>query len=310
VKVFNVGGSKADSVEAQLSSNDAGPYRVIQSFSPFALASGDSILLVAYYDTRGRRGSHSFLFQVDPQNKLADQYVSNNSVTIPYTVLSDTIRPSLDITFDDTHVVDGDFVRARPSVLFQLRDLNGAPIAQSDTSIIHIDIDNNQVYFGGNSSIQFTAGSPPLIAEVRWTPQLTEGDHTLRYFAKDAAGNSSDTTLLFVRVASRLELTNVYNIPNPFGNGTTFTFILAGTDDPQSAHIKIYTVAGRLIQDLDISSRVHIGANGYKNSSDNLYWDGRDRDGNEIANGIYLYRVIIKGGGQQTATTQKLVKMR
>jgi flagellar hook assembly protein FlgD len=65
-----------------------------------------------------------------------------------------------------------------------------------------------------------------------------------------------------------------------------------------------------LIQDLDISSRVHIGANGYKNSSDNLYWDGRDRDGNEIANGIYLYRVIIKGGGQQTATTQKLVKMR
>ncbi len=139
---------------------------------------------------------------------------------------------------------------------------------------------------------------------------MSEGEHNVRFFAKDAAGNSSETTLLSVNVTNTLQLSNVYNIPNPFSNGTTFTFILAGTDDPQSVHVKIYTVAGRLIQDLDFSSKVHIGINGYQSASDNLYWNGRDRDGDEIANGVYFYRVVISGGGQQAAATQKLVKMK
>ena len=310
VKVFNVGGSTADSVESVLSSNDTGPYRVVQAFPPFTLSGGDSISLKAVYDTKGRRGSHSFLFQIDPQNKLSDQFISNNSVTVPYIVLSDTIRPSIDLTFDNAHVLDGDYVRAVPLVVLQLRDPNGIPISQNDTSNVYIELDGRQVYYGGSSTIQFSVGAAPVLAEVRWTPRLSEGEHALRYYAKDAAGNSSDTSLIYVNVASKLEIFDVYNIPNPFGHGTTFTFTLAGTDDPQSAHIKIYTVAGRLIQDLDLSSKVHIGANGYKNSSDNLFWDGRDRDGSEIANGVYFYRVIINGNGQQTTATQKLVKMR
>jgi len=57
-------------------------------------------------------------------------------------------------------------------------------------------------------------------------------------------------------------------------------------------HVKIYTVAGRLIQDLDFSSKVHIGINGYSSSSDNLYWNGRDKDGDEIANGVYFYGLL------------------
>jgi hypothetical protein len=41
-----------------------------------------------------------------------------------------------------------------------------------------------------------------------------------------------------------------------------------------------------------------------------IYWDGRDGDGDDIANGVYLYRLIAKGANQQIALTQKLVKMR
>jgi flagellar hook assembly protein FlgD len=195
-------------------------------------------------------------------------------------------------------------------VLFQLRDINGTPLTQNDTSNVRIELNGKPVFFTGNTTVQFTLGTAPVLAEIRWTPQLQESENTIKYFAKDAAANSSDTTSLMVKVASKLELFDVYNIPNPFGTGTTFTFTLAGADDPQNAHIKIYTVAGRLIQDLDFSSKVHIGMNGYQNSSDNLYWNGRDKDGNDIANGVYLYRVVINGNGQQTTATQKLVKMR
>ncbi len=308
--VYNVGASAADSVLVAILTDDSGPLRTLKSTIVPVINPQDSAHVQTQYDSRGIRGNHSFTFQADPNNVITEYYKSNNTVVMPYTVLADTTSPSMSVTFDNTQVMNGDYVRAAPVVMFLVSDPNGAAIAQNDTSNVSIQLDGNQVYYAGNSSIQFTAGSAPVIAEVRWTPQLTEGQHTLSYFAKDAAGNFSDTTMLSVNVTNTLQLSEVYNIPNPFPNGTTFTFILAGTDNPQSVHIKIYTVAGRLIQDLDFSSKVHIGINGYTSSSDNLYWNGRDKDGDEIANGVYFFRVVISGGGQQAAATQKLVKMR
>ena len=297
--VYNVGASPADSVLVSILTDDSGPLRTLKSTIVPVINPQDSAHVQTQYNSQGIRGSHSFTFQADPNNVITEYYKSNNTVVIPYTILADTTSPSVGVTFDNMQVMNGDYVRAAPVVIFLISDPNGAPLAQNDTSNVSIQLDGNQVYYAGNSSIQFTAGSAPVIAEVRWTPQLTEGQHTVSYFARDAAGNFSDTTMLSVNVTNTLQLSEVYNIPNPFPNGTTFTFILAGTDNPQSVHIKIYTVAGRLIQDLDFSSKVHIGINGYTSSSDNLYWNGRDKDGDEIANGVYFYRVVISGGGSR-----------
>ena len=308
--VYNVGTSPADSVLISILTDDSGPTRTLKSMIVPVINPQDSSRIQAQYDSRGKRGNFNFTFQADPNNAITELYKSNNTAVIPYTVVADTLSPTVDVTFDNMHVVNGDYVRAVPLVVFQIHDPNGASISQADTSNVYIELDGNPVYYTGNTAVQFTTGSAPLIAQVRWTPQLTEGQHNIRYFAKDAADNSSDTTLLSVNVTNTLQLSNVYNIPNPFARGTTFTFMLAGTDNPQSVHIKIYTVAGRLIQDLDFSSKVHIGINGYENSSDNLFWNGRDKDGDDIANGVYFYRVVISGNGQQAAATQKLVKMK
>jgi hypothetical protein len=37
---------------------------------------------------------------------------------------------------------------------------------------------------------------------------------------------------------------------------------------------------------------------------------GRDKDGDQIGNGVYLYKVIIKQGEKQIESISKLVKMR
>jgi len=39
---------------------------------------------------------------------------------------------------------------------------------------------------------------------------------------------------------------------------------------------------------------------------DSIYWDGRDEDGDTIANGVYLYKVIMKAGEKSEEVTQKL----
>jgi flagellar hook assembly protein FlgD len=82
-------------------------------------------------------------------------------------------------------------------------------------------------------------------------------------------------------------------MPNPFSNGTTFT-LQQSESAPVDVLIKIYTVAGRLIQTLE-----HDGVTQHFVT---VPWDGRDRDGNTIGNGVYLYKVVVKtADGSQTS---------
>jgi len=128
----------------------------------------------------------------------------------------------------------------------------------------------------------------------------------LQILAKDASGNFFDTTsyIISFNVFNNSDLRDVYNYPNPFGNNTYFTFELRGTDVPDEFRIKVYTIAGRMIKELDIpSSLLQVGFN-------KIYWDGRDHDGDEIANGIYFYKVIYKNDDLVKTVTQKLAKVK
>ena len=79
---------------------------------------------------------------------------------------------------------------------------------------------------------------------------ISEGTHKLRLRAWDTYNNSSnDQTVFDVLSGVGLKLTNIFNYPNPFSSSTVFTFEhnqVLGVD----AEVKIYTVAGRLIQSL------------------------------------------------------------
>jgi flagellar hook assembly protein FlgD len=39
-------------------------------------------------------------------------------------------------------------------------------------------------------------------------------------------------------------------------------------------------------------------------------WDGRDGDGDNLANGVYLYTLVTTSGGRQDAQDGRLVKLR
>ena len=41
-----------------------------------------------------------------------------------------------------------------------------------------------------------------------------------------------------------------------------------------------------------------------------IYWDGRDQDGDLLANGTYLYKVILQSGNTTKSLIQKLVIIR
>ncbi|MEJ2195930.1 MAG: FlgD immunoglobulin-like domain containing protein, partial [Ignavibacteriaceae bacterium] len=139
---------------------------------------------------------------------------------------------------------------------------------------------------------------------VTYTPDLPDGEYVLKVFGQNTLGNMVDSTGVekhFI-VSDELKLLNVYNYPNPTSGETYFTFKL--TQIPDELNIKIYTVAGRLIKEISIpGSDLNFDFN-------KVYWDGRDEDGDNLANGVYLYKVVVTSGDNTEDVIQKLAIVR
>ncbi|MFA6439671.1 MAG: C25 family cysteine peptidase [Bacteriovoracaceae bacterium] len=300
-KLYNVSTVKAESVLVQLKTNASGIDNILKQQRIPQISAGDSAAFTFAYDTRGKRGNHALTFEIDPLDSVAEQTKANNSVSIPYVVLADTMRPIVQVTFDGVYVLNGDYVGRQPEIRIRLTDNNPAVVLPSDTSNFTISLNNTTVPFTSGTAELLNSNSPGR-TDVRWTPTLTGGENVIKIMAKDVSGNYSDTILLFVNVAMEFRLLDIFNLPNPFTSGTQFTFNLAGPAAPDEVNIKIYTIAGRLIQDIETPGAI-VGFN-------KIQWDGRDKDGDEIGNGVYLYKVIVKQGSKQTEGLSKLVKMR
>ncbi|MBI5475100.1 MAG: T9SS type A sorting domain-containing protein, partial [Ignavibacteriae bacterium] len=115
---------------------------------------------------------------------------------------------------------------------------------------------------------------------------LPQGRNTIKVRAWDTYNNAQVTETHFEVLSSdQLRVVDVMNYPNPFAGETAFTF-RHNQAVPVNATVKIYTVAGRLIQSIE-----KFGAN---DAFVSIPWDGRDRDGDKLANGVYLYKVVVR----------------
>ncbi|MFA7229522.1 MAG: FlgD immunoglobulin-like domain containing protein, partial [Melioribacteraceae bacterium] len=121
---------------------------------------------------------------------------------------------------------------------------------------------------------------------------MTPGDYKIRVKAWDVFNNLSVQEASFTVVAADngIVLRDVVNYPNPFSSSTTFTF-QHNISSLISAKVKIYTIAGRMIKQIEEPA---ITGKFVK-----IDWDGRDEDGNQIANGTYLYKLTVESADGQ-----------
>lgn len=129
---------------------------------------------------------------------------------------------------------------------------------------------------------------------------LPEGMHSIQVKAWDNSNNSSRAEARFTIVATdRLVIRDVFNFPNPVATTTEFTFWVNQDCDVE---IKIYSLAGRSIFCLENLSAT-AGFN-------HFVWTGEDADGNDLANGVYLYKVKARRDRFRMEQIEKLVIMR
>ncbi|MBN2465759.1 hypothetical protein JXD38_09105, partial [candidate division WOR-3 bacterium] len=92
------------------------------------------------------------------------------------------------------------------------------------------------------------------------------------------------------RDTAAVKLTDCLVFPNPTGGPARFTFSLTRA---ASVSVKIFTIAGRLVRVLPAV------ACGFDYNQ--IEWDGRDKDGQTLANGVYLYKLDAQAIGATAA---------
>ncbi|MBI3003855.1 MAG: hypothetical protein HYY49_00380 [Ignavibacteriales bacterium] len=302
--VFNIGEANADSVQFVLGAIENNVIVVSSQSTLSTLAPGDSTTVTYRYATSGKRGLNVIFLQIDPLNKVTEMQKSNNAFTIPLRVLGDGVPPSFDVTIDGARIFDGDYVSPNPAIVVSV--LDNSPLPMTNPADIIVSIDERRITLGSFPDSLFETRSGPEKAVAIVRPTLSKGEHFLSVQVRDATGNFADTSARQVRfrVETESKLLNVFNYPNPFERETNFTFTVTGAGIPEELLVKVYTVAGRMIQEIRVpQAELRIGFN-------RILWDGRDREGDELANGVYFYKIVMVVGGRTDEAIQKLAKMK
>ncbi len=244
------------------------------------------------------RGANNLTVFVNPRI-LGEQIYENNILEARFTVKPDDINPVLEVAFDGRHLLNGDIVSPTPLISINLKDENRFLIKR-DT--IGMDIFLKACENCAVKRINFN--DPNLM----WTPasegngnkfmieyrpaKLANGVYTLSIQGKDVTGNLSGNQpyQITFKVINENTVTNFYPYPNPFSTSTKFVFTLTG-EIPDQIRVQILTITGKVVKTLfkEDLGNLRIGQN-----ITDYAWDGTDEFGDQLANGVYLYKVDVK----------------
>jgi len=219
--------------------------------------------------------------------------------------LSDAEGPEISVYFNEQeNFRDGDLVGKNPVLTAKIYDENGVNLTQEVGHRITIQV-NDQANKDITSFFAYDRDSYSEGQLSYHLDDLEAGEHILKLEAWDNLNNPSIEEISFRLADSEgLVLSDVVNFPNPFKDETNFTFQLMGTNVGTELEIKIYTITGRLIKTLD---NLPPPSDGYNYD---YAWDGRDDDGDIIANGVYIYKLIVRNEIEQKEIIEKLVVLR
>jgi hypothetical protein len=205
------------------------------------------------------------------------------------TVADDGSGPEIEIFYDNFDYENSYMVNPDFTLLVKLNDetgLNttGTGVGHKLEGIIN-DNEKNTLDLTNSFIGDLDSGGKSGTINYKFS-SLESGDYNLKIKAWDVFNNASVEESYFTVVNSdNIVLRDVVNYPNPFSSSTTFTF-QHNLDSPVGVKIKIYTVAGRLIKNIEsgvISDKFV-----------KIPWDGLDEDGSMIANGTYFYKLVVE----------------
>lgn len=199
-----------------------------------------------------------------------------------YYLLRDCVSPNL----GDLHVKGADSVRS----LLGINVSDGMSGIDKDSLKVTVDNRNARVVYFENDGL----------IEIDSSLMLTCGSR-LEVELSDFAGNTARATLIadssFASPVSRVEA-----FPNPCRNNVNIAMKFARALIVDSAEVKIYDIAGHQVVKIPMT----------QSSSSEIYidWDLTNKRHQQVANGVYFYRITCKAEGRKFKSRGKIAVLR
>jgi hypothetical protein len=308
VPIQNLSGPPASDVIVRYELTDAANQTVVVGRDTLGtLAPDETKESTVSFTTTDRGGANRLTAQIE-RSGAPEPIAYNNTLVGNFFVASDETPPTLKVLVEGrelppdpepvTNLQDPSlpFVSVTPTIEILVGD-NSRYFPLADTGLTEVRLNGELIPFS-SSTLRFEpASADNNEARIVFTPDLSGRDttHTLRVEAEDPRGNAlSDPYQVHFRVQQEQVVRDLYPYPNPMNTHTTFAFrVEGGTQRPEDFRLRIYTLSGRLIRAFrtaDVN-----GGGGPRVGWNTLRWDGRDADGDRVATGVYLYRVVVRG---------------
>ncbi len=256
-------------------------------------------------NTLGLSGNNSLEVFFNPEPGQKEEFLDNNRYTLNFNIAKDKINPVLDVAFDGVRIMNGDVISPNPTISISVNDENKY-LKIKDTTGLSVELSRpcgqancpfEKVSLTGNDVVFYPAGENNTF-ELKYKPKnLPDGIYTLRVQAKDVTGNISGTkpyTIQF-EVINEVAVSNFLPYPNPFSTRMWFVYTLTG-DLPDQIRVQIFTITGKLVRSIFMDELGPLKIGTHKTD---FIWDGTDDYGDQLANGLYIYKVSVRKNGDQ-----------
>lgn len=191
-----------------------------------------------------------------------------------------------------------------PAAALSLLLLSPAPIVDPSASVTLTVNGSVQPFLATPVPSDTTSGGAPSNRE--WQLSWNHAPYPIDDYVvvMSVQGGGSVTRRFRVTAASgQVAIRDLIPFPNPFdASGTNFSFMLLGAE-AADVKIHVFTQSGRSIYTnvvRDLSPGYH-----------QIAWDGRDAEGDDLANGVYFFRMsITTPSGATRQELGRLVKLR
>lgn len=267
-------------------------------------------------NTLGKAGPNDITVFVNP--RIQPESIYDNNLLALYghlNVEADRTGPILEVTMDGRQVVDGDVVSASPVIVTTVMDHNPF-LLKKDTTGVNIYLQypcatTNCPYQRINFSRPDVTWKPATAEEsfqVTFHPQgLVKGEYVLKAEAIDGSGNSSGSVPYEVNfvVTDKVAFTLQSVYPNPSRDKFNFKIFLSGPSDLDDFQLTVYSPTGSVVRSFgnEALELLHVGTSV-------ITMGATDANGNDLPNGIYLFRIISSVGGKQFASSGRLMVVR
>ncbi|WP_367390558.1 C25 family cysteine peptidase [Lewinella sp. LCG006] len=249
--------------------------------------------------TESVAGESQLFAEINPDDDPFELVRFNNFLNKKIYTIEDVIAPVIDVTFDGQHILEGDLVAGNTQVRIKISDENPyLPLdnpALLEVYLIQPDGHRNLISNNQNQVEFFSELSEnENWAEMLFQPEfLSDGIYKLEIKGGDPSGNLAGRLLYETsfEIIKEQQISHFLPYPNPFSTQTRFVYTLTGIEPSVDINIQIMTVSGRVVKEINSSE---LGPLSIGTHQTEYVWDGNDNYGDRLANGVYLYRVIVK----------------